>query len=101
MVLRVLPFPVSVQFEPPVYLMVAGSVISTPIWVLFAPPPQCHPRKSHGSSWYTSPSGSTMAWTQALASALFQFFMNTSAFGCGHPTEWIIRPFTVMCFPAL
>jgi hypothetical protein len=42
-----------------------------------------------------------MAWTQADASALFQFFMNASAFGCGHPTEWIIRPFTVMRFPAL
>ena len=26
-----------------------GSVISTPMWVLFAAPPQCQPRISHGS----------------------------------------------------
>ena len=96
-----------VKLEPAVYLIHAGSHISTPIWVLFPLPllplPQCHPLWFQGSVWYTVPSlPSINPWTQDVSCAgLFHELMNTDAFGCGQPTEWSISPFTVIFRPAV
>jgi len=41
-------------------------------------------------------------WTQELSWAgLFHELMKADAFGCGHPTEWSISPFTVIFLPAV
>lgn len=37
-----------VKVAPPVYLIQAGSHISTPMWVLLAAPPACQPRWFQG-----------------------------------------------------
>ena len=40
-----------VKLLPPVYLMQAGSHISTPMWVLLEDPPPCQPRQVQGRVW--------------------------------------------------
>lgn len=80
-----------------------GSVISMPMWVLFAAPPQCQPRISHGSVWYTVPSACANACTQTDWPPGWywsKYRASAAALGCGAPMLCSIRPRGTSAAPA-